>query len=294
MYGYSHGGCITYRAVEQGAPVDAFAVIEGFTDINLNYLNGLVYCGIDHSACTNNQTGYDPTGYSAAGSGAFGYKGLYYPDASSGGMLGQMQTYPGVMGYNWRSAHHFASRGDLWIRKFDSIPILILHGDIDAPYGSVPFNPVALDEPLEFALDIIGANEIFVGPNGFPFCNAPSTVPNQPNCIPTSETCITGTVGAPIVDPTTHEPLPGMPSSCPVNFTLVVPGNSNSCEMRRSLKRDGWGQRSQNQIRWPKSEFLLRIFCGRQQRCVPQYSCGRVPMPYRGARTGHARCYRTH
>jgi hypothetical protein len=185
-----------------------------------------VYCNIDKSACTNNQTGYDPTGYAAAGSGAFGYKGLYYPDASSGGMLGQMQTYPGVMGYNWRSAHYFASRGDIWITKFDSMPILILHGDIDSPYGSVPFNPVALDEPLELASDLIGANEIFVGPNGFPFCNAPSTVPNQANCIPTSETCITGTVGAPIVDPTTHEPLPGVPSSCPANFTLMVPANS--------------------------------------------------------------------
>ena len=35
MYGYSHGGCITYRAVEQGAPVTAFSVIEGFTDLRL-------------------------------------------------------------------------------------------------------------------------------------------------------------------------------------------------------------------------------------------------------------------
>ncbi len=39
MYGYSHGGCITHRAVEQGAPVNAFSVIEGFTDFPLNYLN---------------------------------------------------------------------------------------------------------------------------------------------------------------------------------------------------------------------------------------------------------------
>jgi hypothetical protein len=101
------------------------------------------------------------------------------------------------------------------------MPILILHGDIDNPYANLPFNPVALDEPVEFAPDI-NATEFFVGPSGFPSC--PSTVPNQANCIPTSETCITGTVGAPIVDPTTHEPLPGVPSSCPVNFTLMVPG----------------------------------------------------------------------
>jgi hypothetical protein len=41
MYGYSHGGCITYRAVEQGAPVNTFAVIEGFTDMRMAYLTGL-------------------------------------------------------------------------------------------------------------------------------------------------------------------------------------------------------------------------------------------------------------
>ncbi len=121
---------------------------------------------------------------------------------------GRTLRAPSALSQALRSAHHFASRGDLWIRKFDSMPILILHGDIGSP-GSVPFNPVALDDPLEFAPDIIGASEIFVGPNGFSFCSTPSTVPNQPNCIPTSETCITGTVGAPIVDPITHEPLPG-------------------------------------------------------------------------------------
>jgi len=38
MYGYSHGGCITHRAVEQGAAVTAYSVIEGFTDLRLGYL----------------------------------------------------------------------------------------------------------------------------------------------------------------------------------------------------------------------------------------------------------------
>jgi hypothetical protein len=221
MYGYSHGGCITYRAVEQGAPVDAFAVIEGFTDMSLNYLNNLANC---NNTCTN------PTASAAIGSGAVGgYKGLggpglYYPDASSGGMPGQTQTYPGVTGYNWRSANYFASRGDLSIKKFNSMPILILHGDIDyyAPYGSGAFNPVALDEPVELA-PYINATEIFVGPSGFPFCTTAGTVPNEAKCIPISQPCIIGT-GAPIVDPTTHEPLPGVPSSCQDNFTLMVPG----------------------------------------------------------------------
>jgi hypothetical protein len=41
MYGYSHGGCITWRAVEQGAPISAFSVVEGFTDLRLTYLEAL-------------------------------------------------------------------------------------------------------------------------------------------------------------------------------------------------------------------------------------------------------------
>jgi hypothetical protein len=130
-----------------------------------------------------------------------------------------------VTGYNWRSANYFASRGDLWIKKFNSMPILILHGDIDA------FNPVPLDEPVELA-PYINATDIFVGPRGFPVCNAPGTAPGTvpQNCIPTSEPCITREfVGAPIVDPTTHEPLPVVSSSCQPNFTLGVPGNWNSC-----------------------------------------------------------------
>ena len=106
MYGYSHGGRITYRAVEQGAPVDAFAVIEGFTDISLNYLNTLANCNFAHSiesACLNppNTGVYDPTWYAAVGSSAVGgYKGLggvglYYPDASSGGCRGRRKLIRG-------------------------------------------------------------------------------------------------------------------------------------------------------------------------------------------------------
>lgn len=53
MYGYSHGGCITYRAVGQGAPVRAFAVIEGFTDLSLNYLNWTSNGQSQQAAATN-------------------------------------------------------------------------------------------------------------------------------------------------------------------------------------------------------------------------------------------------
>jgi hypothetical protein len=174
MYGYSHGGCITYRAVEQGAPVNAFAVIEGFTDFSLNYLNGWTACNSNHSLCMVPGPGgtmvFYPTGVAAAGSGAVDTTGHipYFPDTS------------GVMGYNWRSAHYFASLGDLSIQKFKTMPILILHGDIDTA------NPVPLDEPTEFAPDIINATEIFYGPNGTAPANEPCIKPPPP-------------VGAPIV-----------------------------------------------------------------------------------------------
>jgi hypothetical protein len=174
MYGYSHGGCITYRAVEQGAPVTAFSVIEGFTDLRLTYLTGL-------------SAGLSPE-LAAIGSGAF-QPGVsfYLPDAN------------GVMGYNWRSAHYFASRGDLSVQKFKTMPILILHGDVDAG------NPVPLDQPAEISADIEATN-IFVGPNGV---SPPSSLP-----------CIDGPAGAPL-PPTLTAPN----KSCPISFRLMNTGD---------------------------------------------------------------------
>ena len=174
MYGYSHGGCITYRAVEQGAPVTAFSVIEGFTDLRLTYLTGL-------------NAGLTPE-LAAIGSGAF-QPGVsfYLPDTN------------GVMGYNWRSAHYFASRGDLGIQKFMTMPILILHGDVDTS------NPVPLDQAAEISADI-GATNIFVGPTGV-----------SP---PSSQPCIDGPVGAPL-PPTLTAP----DKSCPITFTPMNTGD---------------------------------------------------------------------
>ena len=174
MYGYSHGGCITYRAVEQGAPVTAFSVIEGFTDLRLSYLTGL-------------NAGLTPE-LAAIGSGAF-QPGVsfYLPDAN------------GVMGYNWRSAHYFASRGDLSIQKFKTMPILILHGDIDAS------NPVPLDQAAEISADIAATN-IFVGPTGV-----------SP---PSSQPCIDGPVGAPL--PAT---LTAPNKACSIVFTPMNTGD---------------------------------------------------------------------
>jgi len=175
MYGYSHGGCITDRAVEQGAPVKAFSVIEGFTDLSLNYLNW---------------TGHGQSQQNAAIAAGAYQPGVsfYLPDAAH------------VMGYNWRSAHYFASRGDLGIQKFKTMPILILHGDVDTD------NPVFLDEPAEIAADI-GATGIFVGPNGL----AP----------PTAEPCIAGPVGAPIPGS-----LTAPNATCPISFTPQDTGDS--------------------------------------------------------------------
>lgn len=174
MYGYSHGGCITHRAVEQGAPVTAYSVIEGFTDMRLAYLTGRA-------------AGFTQT-QAAIGSGAFqpGVN-VYLPDAS------------GVMGYNWRSAHYFAARGDLAIRKFSTMPILLLQGDIDT------FNPVPLAQPAEISADI-GATNVFVGPTGF--------------TPPSSEPCISGPVGAAL-----PAALAAPDASCPIAFTLMNTGD---------------------------------------------------------------------
>ena len=192
MYGYSHGGCITYRAVEQGAPVQAFSVIEGFTDFRLTYMN-----------VWNNGTPAHSKDLAAFGSGAGNptagnpSSGFYYPDAN------------GVMGYNWRSAHYFASRGDLGIRKFTAMPILIFHGDVDTTVanGVTALNPVFLDEPAEIAADI-GATNIFVGPGG-------GVAP------PASEPCIAGPVGAPFPDPNN----PPATVNCPIAFAPMDTGD---------------------------------------------------------------------
>jgi hypothetical protein len=112
---------------------------------------------------------------------------FYLPDAS------------GVMGYNWRSAHYFGSRGDLSIQKFETMPILILHGDVETG------NPVPLDQAAEISADI-GATNIFVGPTGV-----------SP---PSSQPCIDGPAGAPL-PPTLTAPK----KSCPISFTLMNTGD---------------------------------------------------------------------
>ena len=181
MYGYSHGGCITWRAVEQGAPITAFSVVEGFTDLRLTYLEALANGATQTVAAI------------ASGAYQFGVS-TFQPDAS------------GVMGYNWRSAHYFASRGDLSVQKFKAMPILILHGDNETDVvlnaANMPVsspNPTPLAQPALIAKDI-GATNLFVGPAGV--------------AAPTSEPCAPGAPGA---------ALPTAPStvSCSISFTLA-------------------------------------------------------------------------
>ena len=185
MFGYSHGGCVTWRAVEQGAPVKAFSVIEGFTDMRLTYL-------------TARKANVDPA-TSAALSGAFqaGTTTTFQPDAA------------GVMGYNWRSAHYFASRGDLGIQQFKAMPILILHGDneidVDPTTQATSPNPTPLGHPALISPDI-GATNIFIGPSAL---------------APTSEPCISGQPGAAVS--TLNKP----DKSCPIVFTAM--DTSDSC-----------------------------------------------------------------
>jgi hypothetical protein len=179
MYGYSHGGCITYRAVEQGAPVNAFSVIEGFTDLRQTYLDA-------------RQDG-DSTALSAAIAGAYqtNTTTTYQPDAA------------GVMGYNWRSAHYFASRGDLAIQNFKNMPILIFHGDNEVDIDPVTQvhtpNPTSLAQAALISPDIAATN-IFIGPAAL----APSTEP-----------CIAGAPGAQIAT------LSATNAMCPIGFLAM-------------------------------------------------------------------------
>ncbi len=186
MYGYSHGGCVTYRAVEQGAPAKAFSVIEGFTDLRLNYLNVLSHL-----------SGPNAAAQAAIDAGAFQPKdttSIYLPDAAH------------VMGYNWRSEHYFASRGDLAIERFKTMPIVIFHGDVDtqAPIFPNLLNPVLLDEPVQVASDL-GTRNIFVGPG---------------NLAPTAQPCISGPVGAPLPASMTKPD-----SMCPIPFEIMDAGD---------------------------------------------------------------------
>jgi hypothetical protein len=92
-----------------------------------------------------------------------------------------------------------AARGDLSIQKFETMPILILHGDVDTG------NPVPLDQAAAILADI-GATNIFVGPTGV-----------SP---PSSQPCIDGPVGAPL------PPMLTAPNkSCPISFTLMNTGD---------------------------------------------------------------------
>ena len=187
MYGYSHGGCITWRAVEQGAPVTAFSVIEGFTDFRLTYLTVLA----EPPPSPPPPPPPQPV-VAAIGSGAYQWGiSTYQPDAND------------VMGYNWRSAHYFASHGDLAIEKFAAMPILILHGDVDLDV--LGYNPVPLRQPDLIAGDI-GATNIFVGPPGV--------------AAPTSYPCISGPVGAPL-----SASLTGPNATCPISFTAMDPND---------------------------------------------------------------------
>jgi hypothetical protein len=106
------------------------------------------------------------------------------------------------MGYNWRSAHYFASRGDLAIQNFKTMPILILHGDNEvdvAPGIPASPNPTSLSQAALISPDI-GATNIFIGPKAL---------------APTSEPCTAGPAGAPV------STLSAPNASCPISFTAM-------------------------------------------------------------------------
>ena len=190
MVGYSHGGCITYRAVEQGAPVTAVINTEAFSDLRLTYLTALASPPLP---CQQPPSPFSQQVTAEIGSGAY-QPGVstYAPDTND------------VMGYNWRSAHYFASHGDLGIEKFASMPILILQGDVDLDPAC--YNPVPLRQASLIAGDI-GATNIFVGPPGV---TAPTNYP-----------CISGPVGAPL-----SASLTGPDATCPISYTAMDPNDA--------------------------------------------------------------------
>ena len=111
------------------------------------------------------------------------------------------------MGYNWRSAHYFASRGDLGIQNFQTMPILVLHGDneidVDPVTQATSANPTPLAQAALIAPDI-RATDIFVGPT---------------MSAPTSEPCIDGPAGAAVAT------LSAPNKTCPIAFTVKNPND---------------------------------------------------------------------
>jgi dienelactone hydrolase len=97
MWGHSHGGCVTERAVEQGAPVTIAAAFSAPTDFNAWYS----FCNQANSSC--------PT----------------TPSDLHNGLGGPPSNAPAA--YTWRSPITFAA--DLAVRK--DVPFLALQGGAD-------------------------------------------------------------------------------------------------------------------------------------------------------------------
>jgi hypothetical protein len=100
MWGWSHGGCVTQRAVQQGAPVNAAATFSAVADDPAFY-----------NWCVKENPGYiDAGGPQAARCSEPGWRNMHGPDAGP-------DLLPNA--YNWRSP--------VWIES------------VDVGYGSLPF-----------------------------------------------------------------------------------------------------------------------------------------------------------
>jgi alpha-beta hydrolase superfamily lysophospholipase len=137
MWGWSHGGCVTMRAVQQGAPVQAAATFSAMADDALYYNAmcsaeetrspestcaawdsawGLLHGPAPQSSPNQNSPGHMPAIYAWRDPAAFeGYQGL------SGGWI---ETFPYAgLGYQ------IGLPGDL--RRREDVPFLMLSGGQD-------------------------------------------------------------------------------------------------------------------------------------------------------------------
>jgi hypothetical protein len=203
MYGYSHGAGITTRAVQQGAPVWAFATFEAMTDLQMAYKNCVSRYGTPLK-CANAQV-----------------LATYPPSQDPGA-------------YDWRSSAYFANRdvvqseGANPLQTYVSMPILMIQGDfnyVDGKYDGTD-GIVDVGQACEFADDIgTGMSKYFVVPSvaagatldeyGTTYCSS------SPGYATVAQTCnVSGTF--PTGNGTVPNPLPTV--QCPSISTTLSPG----------------------------------------------------------------------
>jgi hypothetical protein len=163
MWGHSHGGCVTERAVEQGAPVAAAAAFDTPSDI-LNWRTSTFTPGLDcdlGQGVKFNSSTFNPN------------------DLNNLGCVAQTQADPSgaPMAYSWRSSALVAA--DLKAATV-TIPFLIVHGAGDSW--------VPVEQACELAYNAFGTSGTYWHYDTTPqlTTSAPTSVCNKTTTCPTS------------------------------------------------------------------------------------------------------------